>query len=145
MWLEYMNNVMPESDGPENLKILKNNQLGVDFGQCWQTVGLSAIEAYSWSWVPTMVLRSFKNRLSPSVEELKSEVNKQFVPEQRSLPVFLHMYCYYGYYWWLWLYNIISRLMTRIWQKENWFYMCVLFTQHLRTSNRSQQVPFSFS
>ena len=35
-----MNDVMPRSDGPENLKILKKSQLGVDFGPCRQTVGL---------------------------------------------------------------------------------------------------------
>ena len=31
-----MNDVMPGSDGPENLKILKKSQLGVDFGPCRQ-------------------------------------------------------------------------------------------------------------
>ena len=38
---------MPGSDGPENLKILKKGQLGVDFGPCRQTVGFSAIEVDS--------------------------------------------------------------------------------------------------
>ena len=42
-----MNDVVPGSDGPENLKILKKGQLGVDFGPYRQTVGLSAIEADS--------------------------------------------------------------------------------------------------
>ena len=42
-----MNDVMPGSDGPENLKILKKGQLKVDIGPCRQTVGLSAIEADS--------------------------------------------------------------------------------------------------
>ena len=31
---------MPESDGPENLKILKKRQLGVDCGPCRQTIEL---------------------------------------------------------------------------------------------------------
>ena len=35
---------MPGSDGPENLKILKKSQLGVEFGPCRETVGFSAIE-----------------------------------------------------------------------------------------------------
>ena len=38
------NDVMPGSDGPENLKILKKSQLGVDSGPCRQTVEYSAIE-----------------------------------------------------------------------------------------------------
>ena len=38
---------MPGSDGPENLKILKKGQFGVDFGPCRQAVGLSAIEVDS--------------------------------------------------------------------------------------------------
>ena len=42
-----MNDVLPGSDGPENLKILKKSQLGVDCGPCRQTVGFSAIEANS--------------------------------------------------------------------------------------------------
>ena len=50
---------MPGSDGPENLKISKKSQLGVDFGPCRQTVGLSAIEADSWSWGTTMMVRSW--------------------------------------------------------------------------------------
>ena len=50
---------MPGSDGHENLKILKKSQLGVDFGPCRQTVGLSAIEAGSWSWGLTMMVRSW--------------------------------------------------------------------------------------
>ena len=37
-----MNDVLLGSNGPENLKILKKSQLGVDFGPCRQTVGLSA-------------------------------------------------------------------------------------------------------
>ena len=50
---------MPGSDGPENLKILKMSQFGVDFGPCRQTAGLSASMADSWSWVPTMIVRSW--------------------------------------------------------------------------------------
>ena len=42
-----MNDVMPGSDSPENMKILKKGQLGVDFGLCRQTVGLSASMADS--------------------------------------------------------------------------------------------------
>ena len=38
---------MPGSDGPENLKILKKSQLGVDFEPGRQTVGLSTFEADS--------------------------------------------------------------------------------------------------
>ena len=34
-----MNDVMPGSDGPENLKIVKKRQLEVDHGQCRLTVG----------------------------------------------------------------------------------------------------------
>ena len=45
-----VNDVMPGRDGPENLKILKKSQLGVDFEPCRQTVGFSAIEADSRSW-----------------------------------------------------------------------------------------------
>ena len=37
-----MNDVMPGSDGPENLKIFKNSQLGVDLVACKQIVGLPA-------------------------------------------------------------------------------------------------------
>ena len=40
-----MDDVMLGSDGPENLKILKKSQMGVDCGPCRLTVGLSAIEA----------------------------------------------------------------------------------------------------
>ena len=50
---------MLESDRPENMKILKKSQLRVDFRICRQTVGLSAIEADSWSWVQTMVLKNW--------------------------------------------------------------------------------------
>ena len=35
-----MNDVMPGSDGPENLKILKKSQWGVDCGPCKQTIEL---------------------------------------------------------------------------------------------------------
>ncbi len=42
-----MNDIMPGSDGPENLKIWKKSQLEVDFGLCRQTFGLSVIEAES--------------------------------------------------------------------------------------------------
>ena len=42
-----VNDVMPGSNGPENSKILKKSQLGVDLGPCRQRVGLSAIEADS--------------------------------------------------------------------------------------------------
>ena len=39
---------------------LDKHELGVDFGPCKQIVGLSANEADSWSWGPTMmVLRSW--------------------------------------------------------------------------------------
>ena len=34
---------MPGSDGPENLKILKKSQLGVDCGPCRQTIELLAL------------------------------------------------------------------------------------------------------
>ena len=46
-----LNDVMPGSDGPDNWKILKKSQLGVDFGRCGQMVGLSVIEEDSLSWV----------------------------------------------------------------------------------------------
>ena len=52
-----VNDVMPGSDGPENLKILKKSQLQVDRDPCRQTVRLTAIEADSWSWGPTMMLK----------------------------------------------------------------------------------------
>ena len=42
-----VNDVMPRSDGPENLKILKKSQLGVDCERCRQTVGLSTSMADS--------------------------------------------------------------------------------------------------
>ena len=42
-----MNDVMPGNDDPENLKILKKSQLGVNCGRCSRTVGLSAIELSS--------------------------------------------------------------------------------------------------
>ena len=51
--------VMPRSDGSENLKVLKKRSWKVDIGPCRQKVGLSAIEADSRSWVQTMVLRSW--------------------------------------------------------------------------------------
>ena len=35
----------------------KTRHLGVDFGPCRHTVGLSAIEVDIWSWGPTMMLR----------------------------------------------------------------------------------------
>ena len=65
-----MNEVMLGSDGPENLKILKKRQLGVDFGQYRQTVGLSIIEADSWSWGPTMKLKLSSDN---DVEKLGSD------------------------------------------------------------------------
>ena len=42
-----VNDVIPGSDGPENLKILKKRQFGVDFGPCRLTFGLSASMADS--------------------------------------------------------------------------------------------------
>ena len=35
-----VNDVMPGSDGPEDLKILKKSQLGVDCGPCRQKIEL---------------------------------------------------------------------------------------------------------
>ena len=49
-WGWSVNDVMPRSDGPENLKILKKSQLGVDWEPCRQTVVLSASMADRWSW-----------------------------------------------------------------------------------------------
>ncbi len=39
---------MPRSDGPENLKILKKRQLGVDFGPCRQTFAVGIFEVSPW-------------------------------------------------------------------------------------------------
>ena len=95
-------------------------QSRVDFERCRQTVGLSAIEADSWSWGPIMMLRSwgptmilrnwdwttrcaerwgvvslvwfwktFKNCLSPHVDEPKSEVNKCVRTWTTESPVYL--------------------------------------------------------
>ena len=44
-----MDDIMPRRDGPENLRILKTQQLKVDIGPWRQTVELSAIEADSYS------------------------------------------------------------------------------------------------
>ena len=54
-----VNDVIPRSDGPENLKILKKSQLAVDFWPCRLTVGLSASMTNSWIWGTTMKLRSW--------------------------------------------------------------------------------------
>ena len=35
-----VNDVIPGSDGPKNLKIFKKSQLGVDFGPCRETIEL---------------------------------------------------------------------------------------------------------
>ena len=43
-----MNDVMPGSDGPENLKILKTRQFGVHCRPGRQTIFVSTIRAESW-------------------------------------------------------------------------------------------------
>ena len=48
-----VSDVMPGSDGPENLKVLKNNQLVADFGHVKQTVEslpLGHRELHSLPW-----------------------------------------------------------------------------------------------
>ncbi len=39
---------MPGSDGPENLKILKKSQWGVDCGPCKQTIELLPLRQRMW-------------------------------------------------------------------------------------------------
>ena len=67
-WAWSVNDVMSGSDGPENLKILKKSQLGFDLGQCRKTVALSAIEAESWSWGLTIMVRSWVRQCCWEVE-----------------------------------------------------------------------------
>ena len=40
-------------------RFFKKSQFGVDFGSCRQRVGISAMKADSWSWGPTMMVRSW--------------------------------------------------------------------------------------
>ena len=131
-----VDDIMPGSDGPENLKILKKSQLGVDFWPCRQTVGLSAIEADSWSWVPTMVLRNWYcaerwsvvcigwcERLLRIVclfmsKNWSQKLLNAFVLEQWShlciwvcLLCFCILYIYYYYYYWYYDYGYTTKLI----------------------------------
>ena len=117
---------MPGSDAPENLKILKKSQWGVDFGRYRQTVGclpqwLSSdhdgeklgpnMALRNWDWTTRyaecwgVVSIVWHERLLRIVSLLVSKkwtqklIINAFVPEQKSPPVYMYMYMYWCYWY----------------------------------------------